>query len=111
MMQFFEIEQERGAEFVRRRLGHQHRLALERRAELDDQPRPCVVGGAQPIECVARRSEHRIVDHEPFCGGPRRSDDAAGFDHEVTPEPIGAGTGDGDPSLEWSRRRPRSRAR
>jgi hypothetical protein len=100
MVELLEVERELRAEFVRGGLGHQHRFALERRREFDDETDAGVVSAAQPVERMARCGERRLVDHESIGAGPRRRDGTAGVDHEVASECVGAGAGHRHPPFE-----------
>ena len=60
----------------------------------------------QPIERVAGRGERRVIDHQTLGTGPRRRNDPAGFDQQVTAQRIRSGAGDSDASFDRGGNRP-----
>ena len=101
VMELLEIEGEDGAQFVRRGLGHQHRLSLEGGGQLDDESVPGVVRAPQAVESVApaRRAScrRRRCDRAPAHGS---DDDTARLDRHMASEFIRSSAGHRHPTLE-----------
>ena len=96
VMEFLEIERERGTEFERCGLGHQHRFPLERRCQFDDEPFSGVVGRTQECERVRRVGQGDRIDDDALRVGPVLRNDPSRLHDDVSSEFVRSGAGRGD---------------
>jgi hypothetical protein len=92
-MQFFELEGEVGADFVRLRLGLQFWLTVKIGGEFDDEAPTIVVGRPKNGQRAPRIGERVGRDDHPFSIRPR-SDDLIASTHKAVPcQGVGPGFG------------------